>query len=205
MRFAYLLLVLLFVPLLSGCVIRSEKTELVQTSLSDKKVVMIVAPENFRDEELFEPMNLLKRAGADVIVASKGVQTAHGMKGGSVDVDIDISDVDTDDYDGVIFVGGSGSVVYKDDPDALRIAREAAGSDDVLGALCLAPSILADAGVLKGKKATCFASEAENLKDQGADYTGEGVVVDGNIITASGPAFATKFGTEFIRLLTAQT
>jgi len=172
--------------------------------LSGKKVVMIIASRNFRDEEFQEPYNLLKESGAEVTVASSSLETAHGMLGATAKPDILIGDINVADYDAVIFVGGSGSSEYFDDPTAHKIAQEAASSGKVLCAICIAPSTLANAGVLKGKKATAFASEAGNLRAKGANYTGAGVEIDGNIITADGPGSAAQFAKAIADALAAK-
>jgi len=165
------------------------------------KVLMIIAPNNFRDEELLEPKALLEADGFRVLIASKGVSSATGMLGAKARVDLDLSSVKPSDYDAVLFVGGVGAKVYFNDPIALSIAKEAIKSCRAVGAICIAPSVLANAGLLKGKKATASISEKSNLELKGAVYTGEGVTVDGKIVTASEPSAAKDFGRAIIKLL----
>ena len=162
---------------------------------------MIVAPENFRDEELFEPKKALEDRGFEIEIASKRVQEALGARGGKIKVDQDLAGARVELYQAVIFVGGSGSSVYFNDPDALFLAKKAYEKGKTVAAICIAPSILANAGVLKGKRATSFPSEAENLKNKGAVYTNEGVIVDGKIITAQGPKQAIEFGEKIVEVL----
>ena len=164
-------------------------------------ILMVVAPNNFRDEELFEPKKVFENAGADVVIDSKGVKKAKGKLGAVVDVDIDIKDARADEYDAVVFVGGPGAAIYFSDNTALKIARDAYEKGKVTAAICIAPSILANAGILKGKKATCFESQQENLRIKGAIYTGDDVTKDGKIITANGPGAATKFGKKIMEAL----
>lgn len=158
-----------------------------------KKVLFIVAPENFRDEELFEPMEVLKRDSL-VYVASRGVKKAKGVKGGSVNIDLDIDDVEVDDYDTIIFIGGGGSKIYFDDKTVQEIARDAYAKGKIVGAICIAPTILANAGLLKGMKATSHSGQEDKLKEKGAAFVYENVVKDGRIVTAIGPHAAKKFG-----------
>jgi len=164
------------------------------TDLSGKKVLMVVAPENFRDEELKEPMGIFTRSGAEVTIASKGVTRAMGMFGAEVKVDKNLAEVSAEDYNAVIFVGGSGAGVYFDDLRAHALATNALKEGKIVAAICIAPSTLANAGLLKGKKATSFSSEKRNLKRKGADYTGAAVERDGQIITGRGPEAAEEFG-----------
>lgn len=165
------------------------------------KVLFVIAPQNFRDEEYQRPRQVLEQAGWQVEVASRQVKEAKGMLGAKVSVDKDISQVNIDDYEGIIFVGGTGAAVYFEDQTALSIAKTAYEKGKVVGAICIAPSILANAGILQGKNATSFPSEEENLKNHGANYTGLGVTVDGKIVTASGPQAAEEFGQKLVEVL----
>lgn len=159
---------------------------------------MIIAPENFRDEECFIPKERFEKEGAKVVVASKKAGTCKGMLGGEIEAIA--YEVDVPEYDAVVFVGGSGADVYFDDVHAHSIAREAYDLDKVLGAICIAPSTLANAGLLQGKKATCYASEKGNLEAKGAEFTGETVTVDGKIVTGNGPRAAKEFADEIVKL-----
>lgn len=171
--------------------------------LTEKKVLMIVAPENFRDEEFFQPKEILQQGGVQITVASKGVSEAKGMFGRTTQVDKDITQVSVDNYEAIIFVGGTGSSIYFEDSLALNLAKKFYDSGKLVGAICIAPSILANAGILQGKRATAFSSEAENLRAKGAQYTGENITVDGKIITASGPQAAKQFGEEILKKLSS--
>ncbi|MBU2560612.1 DJ-1/PfpI family protein [archaeon] len=161
---------------------------------SGKKVVLVIAHENFRDEELAEPMEVLESAGVEVTIASSSLEPAKGKLGAVVLPDILIDDIRVGDFDAIVFIGGGGSSEYFESPVAHNIARDAAPSGKLIGAICVAPSILANAGLLEGKKATSYPSEEQNLKSKGASFTGAGVEVDGRIITADGPKSAREFG-----------
>ncbi len=169
----------------------------------DKHVVMIIACKDFRDEELAIPKKILEDAGAEVTVASTSTGTCTGMMGAKISPDITLEDVKTDDYDAMIFVGGTGSTTLYDDETALELARQADREGLILGAICLAPGILAKAGVLQGKKATAY--EAEQTKkafEEGkATFTGANVTVDGVMITANGPDAAKAFGEKLEQML----
>jgi len=138
-----------------------------------KKALMIVPSRDYRDDELIETKRVLDMAGVEIIVASKTRGIVHGMLGNTVDA--------------IIFIGGSGVKEYFDDAIAKSIAREAAGKQKVLAAISAAPTILANAGALTGRKATAFMSERDKLQQGGAIFTTVGVERDGSIITCSGP------------------
>jgi len=179
---------------------KSEREE-VTPKTKMEKVLMVVAPNNFRDEEYQKPKAVLENAGYQIVTASKGVQTAKGMLGATAMVNQDLDQVKVADYTAIVFVGGTGASVYFNDQTVLKLAREAVEQGKVVGAICIAPSILANAGILQGKNATCFSSEAENLRAKGANYTGQSVTVDGNIVTANGPGAAQDFGQKILGLL----
>lgn len=169
------------------------------------KALMIIAPQNFRDEELFDTKDELEKAGVEVTIASKTPGEKTGMLGGKAVAEIALSDVDISNYDFVVFVGGSGAQVYYTDDEALRIAKEAYEQGKVLGAICIAPGILAKAGILSGKNATIWDSGDGSFKsvieEGGATYSGEDVTVDGRIVTANGPHAAREFGRTLVNML----
>lgn len=169
--------------------------------MPDKKIVMIIAPDGFRDEEYFEPKKVFEDAGVEVVTASKGVSVAKGKLGATANVDMDISEVEVSDYDAIVFIGGPGTTIYFEDADAHRIAKDAESAEKIVATICIAPSILANAGVLEGKKATVFSSESENVNSKSAGYTGNPVEVDGKIVTGNGPGAATEFGKVIVNLL----
>lgn len=166
----------------------------VQAQENAKKALFIIAQENFQDDEFAQPLDVLTSNNIAVTVASTTTDEVIGMNGGKAKPDMLLKDVKVDDYDAVVFIGGSGAAQYIDDPLAHLVAQEAIAKNKLVGAICLAPRILATAGVLKDKKATVYPSEGEKLKEQGVNYTAKPVEQDGNIITADGPGSARDFG-----------
>ena len=170
--------------------------------MAAKRALMIIAPTDFRDEELLHTKEELERVGAKVTIASSKTDEARGMLGARVTPDITLGQVKVDDYDAVVFVGGSGSAVYFKDNRALSIASEAFSKGKTICAICIAPVILANAGVLKGKRATVWPDKCiQMIEGRGATYTGKPVEVDGNVITAPGPEAAREFGRAIAKAL----
>ncbi|MBW3021943.1 DJ-1/PfpI family protein [Candidatus Woesearchaeota archaeon] len=165
-----------------------------------KKVLMVIAPENFRDEECFVPKKMFEENDAEVTIASTETGLRKGMLGGEIEATVSYKDINVADYDVIVFVGGTGATVYFDDIHAHSILREAYDLDKLIAAICLAPSTLANAGLLDGKNATVYQSEKSNLESKGAHYTGDNVTVDGKIITANGPHAAKEFAEKLIEL-----
>lgn len=166
-----------------------------------KRVLMVIAPEGFRDEEYREPRRILEAKGCQVTVASRSTKASRGMLGLVVEPDIALDGARASDYDAVVFVGGSGAEAYFADKTAHALASEAFQSGKPLAAICVAPTILANAGLLKGRQATVWPSQSGALRSGGARYTGKPVEKDGTIITADGPASAVRFGEEVARAL----
>lgn len=165
------------------------------------KVVIIIAQNDFQEDELETPKRVLETNGYRVAVASRSPHEAVGMRGSRVMPDMTIDILDVEDYAGVIFAGGSGASEYWDDPVAYAIARETVRAGKVLGAICFGPVTLANAGVLKGKAATVWPSEASRLEAGGALYRKTAVQVDGTIVTADGPSSANEFALAFLEAL----
>lgn len=182
----------------------SKQVEEPLPDLSGKKVIMIIAHRDFRDEELFEPKSILEGQGAEVLIASSSLQVARGMKGGTVRPDLLIDDVDVAEFDAVIFVGGTGASEYWESPKAHEIARRAVELGKVVAAICIAPVTLANAGVLEGRRATVWPSESGRIIEKGAIYTGADVEVDDNVITANGPSAAKAFAKAIARKLSSR-
>jgi protease I len=155
---------------------------------------MVIAPEQFRDEEYQRPKSVLDERGARTVTASVAPGPCRGKLGMIAHAEAALFDVEPDDYDAVVFVGGGGSKVFFDDLDAHRIAKAAHASGHVVAAICVAPSTLAHAGLLQGRSATAFPTQQQDLEAHGAKYTGAAVEIDGRIVTANGPEAAVEFG-----------
>jgi len=173
-----------------------------------RRILMVIAPEEFRDEELFTPKEIFEAEGAEVKIASTRLGPARGMLGGSAEPDLLIADARADEYDVIVVVGGMGSPTYLWPDEALhRLLREAEQKGKIIGAICLSPAVLARAGLLRGRRATVYATadSLRELQHGGALYQSVDVVTDGRIITASGPHAAAEFGRAICAQLVARS
>lgn len=168
---------------------------------SGKQVLVIVAQRGFQEKEFLPVRDALESAGISCTVASASAGEASGVSGTKVSCGSNISDAAASGYDAVVFIGGPGTTMFYDDPAAHKLAKDALSSGRVLGAICIAPVVLANAGVLKGRKATVFPGEEGFLVSGGADYTGRSVEKDGMIITADGPGSAQEFARALVEAL----
>jgi SagB-type dehydrogenase family enzyme len=163
-------------------------------SAAGKKAVLIIASQNYHDAELFETKRVLDAAQVQTFIAGPRRGVIRGTLGGAAEATVLVSRLAVNDYDAIIFIGGPGAVEYFANPAALNIAREAVRTGKVLGAIGIAPSILASANVLAGVQATSLLSEQPRLVQSGAIFTGLAVQRERLIITAVGPEAAPVFG-----------
>ncbi|MCK4255559.1 DJ-1/PfpI family protein [candidate division WOR-3 bacterium] len=172
--------------------------------LQGTNIVFVISQKNFRDEEYLIPREIFEGLGAEVSVASEDTTTAIGMLEVSVKPDMRLDDISLKDFDVIILVGGSGSVVFWGNEHLHKNLIEAADSGRIIGAICLAPGILARAGLLKERKATiCASPGAKKLfEEEDVIYTGNEVERDKNIVTADGPAASKVFADEIISVIT---
>ena len=168
---------------------------------------LIIAFKDFRDEEYFDTKEVLESRGFKTKTFSNEKGVALGRFGGEVEVDNLIDDLNVDEFDAVVFIGGSGATRFLDNDISYRIAREALEKGKVLAGICIAPMILAKANALKGKKCTVWSSDLDKsairtLKEKGGIYEDKSVVVDESVITADNYEAARAFGQSIADVLT---
>jgi protease I len=157
--------------------------------LGNTKVELVAAQEGFEDDELFIPEDVFSAAGAHVEIASNDIATARGLRGGEVNPNIALWRIDIDSLDALVIAGGSGAVPHLwANPDLLDKVREAHAKGKIIGAIGLAGVVLAQAGVLKGKRATSSPDSiaVAEYRRHGVNYEDVDAVIDGNIVTARG-------------------
>lgn len=166
-----------------------------------RNIIFVVAPQNFRDEEYSEPKKILEEAGFSVITASTVKGEIYGKIKIRANSDILVKDINPDDYEAIFFVGGPGASIYFNDGFVHNLIKLFLNSNKIVSAICIAPTILANAGILKGKNATVFPDGADALIKGGANYTAKNVEIDGRILTGNGPQSAKEFAENLIKLL----
>jgi protease I len=171
------------------------------------KALVIIAPVGYQDKELEGTLMGLVDAGFEITIASTEVGECTGKLGGTTEATVALRDIVAPDYDRVAFIGGPGAHAMVGNIDAHRVAREAVDMHIPLGAICVAPTILAAAGLLRGRKATVWddgqGTQIEMIRKGGATYTGEPVTIDGFVITANGPDAAEEFGEKLAGMMSS--
>ena len=161
---------------------------------SDNQIVFFLANRDFRDEEYTDTKEILDQfsIGSKIVAIEPG--ECVGTAGLPLTVDYTVDEVNVDQFRGIIFIGGTGSEQFLNDASVQSLAKSFITANKVVAAICWAPAMLSNAGLLKGKKATVWSGAKDDLIKGGAKYTAEGVTVDGNIVTGDGPDSAIPFG-----------
>ncbi|MDR3281514.1 MAG: DJ-1/PfpI family protein, partial [Endomicrobium sp.] len=114
-----------------------------------------------------------------------------------------IDDVNSKDFGAIVYIGGSGATIFFDNFNVLKLANDFFKQLKPVASICIAGVILANAGILKNKKATVFIDGKESLIKCGAIYTAAPLEIDENIITANGSDVAEDFGKAILRVFNA--
>lgn len=163
--------------------------------------VLTLLAEGFEEIETFTPVDLLRRAGVEVTVASLAENRhATGRSQITAHADAALSAVEHGLFDLVFVPGGPGVKHLRADPRVPALLRRHAEAGRWIAAICAAPTVLADAGLLAGKAYTAHFSVAHELPDI---RLGERIVTDGRITTSRGAGTALDFGLHLVALLTS--
>ena len=168
--------------------------------MKNKKALVILA-DGFEEIEGIAPIDILRRSGVEVLVAGLDKPEIKSARGIRITVDKKLNG-DEDGFDAVILPGGAQGAenLAKSEIVAKLIARMNE-KGRVVAAICASPAVvLAPAGILKGRKATCYPGEEKKFKID-TEFIDDKVVVDGNIITSKGPGTAILFGLKLTEAL----
>src|SRR3989339_1231355 len=128
------------------------------------KVLMLIAQNGFRDEELTVPMEILKRAGHSVMIASETRTKAKGMLGMELTPDMGFHEANPEFFNAVVIIGGCGFPKLAENKEVIRIIQAMNAKNRIVAAICLGPMALAKANILVSRKATvCRTEESVSL------------------------------------------
>lgn len=163
-----------------------------------RKTALVILAEGFEELEAIAPVDLLRRAEIDCTLASQtGTTLVTGRNGIRVEADRPLDEVAAQRFDCLVVPGGPSTAALRKDARVLELARQHAEPGSLVGAICAAPLVLLDAGVLPARY-TGHASIAGELPDLDADHP---VVVHSNIVTSRGAGTAVHFGLALVKLL----
>ncbi len=165
--------------------------------------IIVPLAEGFEEIEAVSIVDVLRRAGLEVTTASLKSNPVKGSHGIAVVADRVIGGLKSVDFNCIILPGGMpGAENLKKSDAVLSYVKHIFSKGGYVGAICAAPIVLAQAGILYGKKVTSFPGYEPEL--EGAKYTGAPIEVDGTVITGRGPGCAVQFALEIVRILSGE-
>lgn len=162
---------------------------------------LFISADGFEDSELTAPREHLEGEGVGCDVASIGKGVITGKQGHRVEATLSVQEVDPARYDLLVLPGGKAPARLRRDEGVLEVVRRFFAGGKPIAAICHGPQILIAAGLLKGRKATCYKSVAGEMRQAGVHYLDQDVVVDGNLITSRHPGDLPAFLREITRCL----
>ncbi len=154
--------------------------------------VLIVATDGFEEHELFGPLEILQKRGAEVLLASPKLEpiqaTVHDDPGRTIRPDLTVEQASAGEFDALILPGGVRNPdALRTNAKAIRLIRDFASQGKPVAAICHGPWLLVEADLLRGRTATSWPSIRTDLRNAGAEVVDDPVVVDGNIVTSRKP------------------
>ena len=176
------------------------------THHEQKKVAFLVAEEGIEQSELVDPWKAVKDAGHEpVLVSPKSGEVQmfeHLDKADTWPVDKTVADVSVDDFDALVLPGGVANPdALRKDEDAVRFTKEFVTSGKPVAAICHAPWMLVEAGVLSGRTITSYPSLRTDIRNAGGEWVDERVATDGNLITSRNPDDLPAFNSAILESL----
>lgn len=154
------------------------------------KKVLCLLNDGVEETELVAPVDVLRRAGVEVVIAAMKELTVTSKEGLKISGDALLKDLDPAEFEVLMIPGGPAVMELLEDGRAGKLAKEFTEAGKTVAAICAAPLILDQVGLLEGKRFTCYSSVRETL----TAALDEKVVIDGELITSCGPGTALDFG-----------
>ena len=168
--------------------------------LSGKRIAILIE-DLYNEFEFWYPYYRMKEAGAQVTVVGTGAKEYHSKVGLPAPGGKNVEAVGVADFDAVIVPGGYAPDRMRRNPALLKLVKDSFDQGKIVAAICHAGWVLVSAGILKGKRATCFSSIKDDVANAGAKYLDQEVVRDGNLITSRTPDDLPAFCREIIAAL----
>ncbi len=163
---------------------------------TEETPIFVVLADGFEEIEFTAPVDILRRLGVNILLGGLNNRQVTGAHGIVVQADCLLSEVSLSGVRGILIPGGPASWVLKDAPEVLSAVREMVEAGKWVAAICAAPMVLAAAGILQGRRVTCYPDpEVQRaVRDAGAELSSAQAEVDGKLITGRGPGAALDFG-----------
>lgn len=172
--------------------------------LTGKKVAFLLT-DGFEDSELTSPWNTVVEAGGTAHLISPSSGSVEGKKGHTQDVDHAVSDADPADYDALVLPGGTANAdKIRMDESAVAFTQHFGAHDKPIAVICHGGWILTDAEAVRGRRMTSFPSLKTDLRNAGATWVDEEVVVDGKLVSSRTPDDLPAFNRELVNVFADQ-
>jgi protease I len=173
--------------------------------VNNNSILYFLPARYFNEEEFFITKSLLEKNNFKSFTASDTWDMCEGTAGKKFKPDLRLENINANNFSGIVLIGGNGAKDYKNNSKLHKILNDFNKSNKIVAAICIAPVILAAAGLLNGRSATCFPEVKQDLMKQEIDYKDIPVVVAKNIITAIGPKASFEFAEAILFLLNKRT
>lgn len=171
------------------------------SSTNKNSVLLFLPAKDFNEEEYSIVRKLLLKYSKNIFITSDDHYVCSGSKGMKVKSDTSFYNINTKNFSAMVLIGGKGSKAYWDNKKLHRIVVQFDDSKKIIGAICSAPVILAKAGILKNKPATCYYEDKNELINLEINYKDRAVVIDKNIVTSNGLQSAAQFTEAVLHLI----
>ncbi|MDH3267396.1 MAG: DJ-1/PfpI family protein [Ignavibacteria bacterium] len=169
-------------------------------NLTQNSFLIFLPKKDFNEEEFTIIKKRLLKARKQVFITSDDHLVCSGSKGMKVKSDTSFYNVNVNNFSSLILIGGSGSRNYWKNESLHKIIKKFSDAKKVIAAICSSPVILAKAGILQNKKATCYSEDKMELINAGIDYQDRNIVIDGNVVTADNVHSALQFAESVLHL-----
>ena len=154
----------------------------------ETKKILIITGEGFQSDEVLKPKESLESEGYSVTISSNKTGEFKAFNNDEVvTVEKELKELNIEDFEMLIIPGGKAPEYLREKSSVINFVKEFNESGKTIASICHGPLILVSAGLVEGKKMTCFEDAVDELKSAGAKYKDKSVVIDGNFITSRNP------------------
>jgi len=171
------------------------------SSVNKNSVLLFLPAKDFNEEEYSIVRKLLLKYGKNIFITSDDHYVCSGSKGMKVKSDISFFNINIKNFAALVLIGGKGNKAYWDNEKLHNITKNFNDAQKIIGAICSAPVILAKAGILQNKTATCYYEDKNELINLEINYQNRAVVIDKNIVTSNGSQSAAQFTEAVLHLI----
>ncbi|MDR3666634.1 MAG: DJ-1/PfpI family protein [Ignavibacteriaceae bacterium] len=172
--------------------------------MNNNSILYFLPARYFNEEEFFITKGVLEKNNYKSFTASDARDMCEGSNGKKFKADLRLENINANNFSGFVLIGGYGAKDYKNNFRLHKVLNDFNNSGKIIAAICIAPLILAAAGLLTGKSATCYPDVKQDLIKPDIDYKDLPVVITKNIITANSPKASFEFAESILLLLNKQ-